>query len=309
MSSYIFAIGSIALIYALLALGLNLQWGHTGLINFGHVGFYAIGAYASALVVQAGAPIYVGIIVGTLLAGLGAYPIGWLTLRLKEDYLAIVTIGFSEIIRIILLNSKWSGGAAGLAGVPRLFVSAGRELSQLLWFALMFALVIITIMFMRRLSASPFGRVLRAIRADDVAIESLGKNASQFKTVSLVIGAGLAGLAGSLYAHWVGFVAPDQFVPLITFYIWTGIILGGSSHLGSVVGTMILVTLFEGTRFLSDFGLPIDSTKLAYVRFIVVGIVMIRFLQVRPAGLWPHRHARPVWARAAGEEVAPRAER
>lgn len=304
MTGYVIAIASLTLIYALLALGLNLQWGHTGIINFGHVAFFAAGAYTSALLTLAGAPIIIGVVAGAICGGILVYPLGWLTLRLKEDYLAVVTIGFAEVLRLILLNSVWSGSANGLPGVPRMFVSYGREMRPVLWLALMGIVIISTIFLMMRLTESPFGRVLRAIRSDEVAAASLGKDVAWFRMVSLMVGSMLAGLAGALYAHWVGFVVPEQFTTLVTFATWTGIILGGSSHVGAVAGTIVLVALLESTRFLADFGLPIDSTRFANLRFILVGILLVVMLQARPEGLWPYKHKHLSRALGDSEDLA-----
>ena len=303
MSSYLVAIASLALIYSLLAYGLNLQWGHTGIINFGHAAFFATGAYASALLTRAGFPIIIGIIAGMILAGLFAIPIGRLTLRLKEDYLSVVTIGFSEVVRLTLLNSKWSGGANGLTGIPRIFAEFGRDLRPIFWFFTTLAIVLAVYYLLQQLIESPFGRVLRAIRCDEVAVSSLGKDVAWFRMTTLVFGSMLAGLAGSLYAHWVGFVVPDQFTTAVTFATWTGIALGGSNHFGAVAGTVLLVSLLEATRFLGDFGIPIDMTLLANLRFVLVGLLLVIILQVKPKGLLPYRHKTLIYKNSKAEKI------
>lgn len=293
MTAYLLTITIFALIYSLLALGLNLHWGHTGLINFGHVAFFAMGAYASALLTRRDVPIVGGMVVAIVAAGLLAYPMGYLKVRLKADYLAIVTIAFSEILRLILLNASWTGGPNGVTGVPRLFPGLrGRPYDVAFLLATLLAVVVV-FWLLDRLIESPYGRVLWAIRENEAAAESLGKDSAAVKTTSLVIGAAVAGLAGSLYAHYVNYVVPDQFLPLITFYVWTGIILGGNSHLGAAVGTFVLMALMEGSRFLGDFGFPVSETKMAYLRFIIVGLVLILLLRFRPEGLLPYRK-RPV---------------
>lgn len=278
-------------IYTLLALGLNLQWGHTGLINFGHVAFFAIGAYTSALLTLAGTPLVVGVAAGGVLAALASYPLGRLTVRLREDYLAIVTIGFSEILRLILMNEDaWTGGPNGLIGVPRLFYGLGRDLRPVAQFLVVAVAVALVIYLFSRLSNSPYGRVLWSIREDERAAQSIGKDVTRYKIASLMIGSAAAGLAGGLYAHYIGYVVPDQFTPLVTFYVWTGIILGGSSHWGAALGTFTFVALMEGTRFLADFGLPIDDVRLAHVRFMIVGFGLILLMRFKPEGLAPHRY-------------------
>lgn len=305
MSTYITATLSIALIYGLMGLGLNIQWGHTGLLNFGHVAFFAIGAYTSGLLALAGVPIWIGALAAIAASAVFALPVGWLTVRLKEDYLAIVTLALAEVVRIIFLNSAWSGGPSGLTGVPRLFSHIDRASRTWIWAILLVVVVVLAATVVRSITEAPFGRTLRAIRGDEIAVASLGKNVAAYKTQSFLLGAGLAGLAGSLYAHWIGYIAPDQFLPLITFYVWIGIILGGSSHVGAVLGTMILIASFEASRFATDLGaIPISATAMANLRLVLVGIGLVLLLRWRPEGIWPHRYRGETVAPAAAENHA-----
>ncbi len=287
MTAYLVAMAIIALIYGLLALGLNLHWGHTGLINFGHVAFFAIGAYTSALLTLHGMPIVVGAAAATLLAGFAAFPIGWVAVRLRSDYLAIVTIGFSETIRLILLNEVWlTRGPMGLPGIPRLFEGLSTGTTDLLFLAVLAAVVATVFVLLERVVRSPFGRVLRAIREDEDAAGALGKDVVGFKVRSLFLGASIAGLAGSFYAHYINYVVPDQFLPLVTFYVWIAVILGGSgSSLGALLGTGILMVFLEGTRFLKDAGFPLDEVRLAALRFVVVGLALVLLVLFRPQGI------------------------
>lgn len=304
MSTYLTATITIALIYGLMGLGLNIQWGHTGLLNFGHVAFFAVGAYTSGLLALAGVPIWVCAIAALVAAAVLALPVGWLTVRLKEDYLAIVTLALAEVVRIIFLNADWSGGPSGLTGVPRLFSQVDRATRTWIWALLLAVIVALAVTVVRSVTEAPFGRTLRAIRGDEVAVASLGKNVAAYKTQSFLLGAGLAGLAGALYAHWIGYISPEQFVPLVTFYVWIGIILGGSSHVGAVLGTMLLIISFEASRFATDLGaIPISATAMANLRLIVVGVGLVLLLRWRPEGLWPYRYREAV-APAAGESRA-----
>lgn len=289
MTPYLISITTFALIYSLLALGLNLQWGHTGLINFGHVAFFAAGAYGTAIAARAGLPWPLAMVISIVVAGFLAYPLGYITVRLRADYLAIVTLAFSEIVRIVLMNSSWSGAANGLTGIPRLVPRMEGQLDSILFLGIAAMAVIAVFLLFNRLVESPYGRVLWAIRENETAAESLGKNTTQIKTKSLMLGAAAAGLAGCLYAYHVRYIVPDQFLPLITFYVWTGIILGGSSHLGAALGAFILMFLMEGSRFLGDFGFPISETNMAYIRFLVIGFGMILLLRFRPEGVLPYR--------------------
>lgn len=290
MTAYVIAILIFATIYALLGLGLNLQWGHMGLVNFGHVAFFALGAYTSALLTLAGVPMPVAGSMGAALAGVFAYVLGSLTVQLKEDYLAVVTLGFAEVLRILLQNQSWTGGPNGLPGVPVLlsFLERGvRDWAQLVLLAAVLAFAFYAL---ARLTNSPYGRVMRAIREDDTAVDSIGKDVDRYKVSVFTLGSVLAGLAGALYAHYIGYVVPDQFVPQITFFLWTGIVLGGNSHLGAAMGTFAFIALFEATRFLGDFGLPVDETLLAHLRYIIAAVVLILLLRFRPDGVLPHRH-------------------
>jgi len=289
MLIYITGLLVFAGLYALLAAGLNLQWGHTGLVNLGHVAFFAIGAYTTALLSRAGVPLWLTLLPAVVAAVVAAYPIGRLTLRLQEDYLAIVTFGFSEVLRQILSNERWTGATNGLPGIPVLASELG-PIRHPITAALVLALVAVVLVALRFLIESPYGRVLRAIRDDEDALRSVGKAPEGFRVTSLIVGSGIAGLAGWGYAHYVGFISPEQFAPTLTFTIWTGVILGGSSLLGGTLGTLVFVMLLESTRFLSALGLPIGASQLAQVRLLVVGLSLIALMHARPEGLMPYRH-------------------
>lgn len=289
MIAYALAIGTIALIFILLALSLNLQWGRTGLINFGLVAFFAIGAYTSALLSLRGVPLPLSIAAAGCLAALAAWPLGRLTLRLKEDYLAVVAIGFSEVLRSVIENEAWlTRGPSGIPGIPPLFAdlsATGRSVGLVL---VLLAAVIVTRVVLHRLDRSPFGRTLTSIRDDEVAAAALGKNVVGFKTRSLVLGSGIAGIAGAFYAHYLGFISPEQFTPEVTFDVWIAVIVGGSgSQPGVIVGTLVLMLFLEGTRFLNDFGLALDGSQLASIRFMLIGLGLVLCMLYRPTGLLP----------------------
>ncbi|MGO4839946.1 branched-chain amino acid ABC transporter permease, partial [Rhizobiaceae sp. 2RAB30] len=169
----------------------------------------------------------VSLAAATLLAALAAYPIGMIALRLGGDYLAIVTLGFSEAVRMTLQTEEWlTRGMHGLPGIPRLF--AGWVAPEMTDFAILVLLVVVcaaVFFVIHHIIRSPFGRVIEAIRDNEVAVRALGKNPAQFKTRSLMLGAGIAGLAGGLQSHYLTFISPEQFVPLITFYIWIALVL------------------------------------------------------------------------------------
>jgi branched-chain amino acid transport system permease protein len=294
MEGYLIATATIGGIYVLLTLGLSLQYGFTGLINFGHVGFYAIGAYASALVTLAGYPIAAGMLAAVLLAGVSAVPLGLFAIRLREDYLAIVTLAFSEIVRIVLIGEQWlTGGNVGLSGIPHPFAATLAGGTERLYLGLVLAADLLGVLVVLRVVHSPFGRLIRAIRDDEVAVRALGKDPVGYKMAVLVIGAALAGLAGSLYAHYVTYISPDQFTPIVTFYVWIAMILGGAGRIsGAVVGSMLLLGFLEGTRFLRDMIPAVPEVEMASLRLFAVGLGLVVFIIFLPQGLMP-RLSRP----------------
>jgi branched-chain amino acid transport system permease protein len=287
MEAYLVAIGIIALIYVLLSLGLTLQYGLTGLINFGHVGFFAIGAYTSALLVLNGAPAIVGFVAAAALAALAAWPLGLVSLRLRDDYFAIVTLGFSEVVRIVLTSEGWlTNGVQGIPGIPRLFGELSGAAGQLATFATVLAVTVAAAWMMRRIAVSPFGRIIEAIRDNEEAVQALGKDPPRFKIQVLVVGAALAGIAGAFYAHYITYIVPEQYIPLVTFYVWMAIIMGGVGRVsGAVVGSVILMVFLEGSRFIRDVVPGISEVDMASVRIGLVGLLLIVFVIYRPQGL------------------------
>lgn len=286
MLSYLVAVLIVAGIYALLTQGLNLHYGFTGLINFGHVGFFAIGAYASALLALHGQPIAEGFLAAIILAALSAYPLGLVALRLRDDYLAIVTLGFSEIVRIVIVSEQWlTGGVQGLPGIPRPFASLGGN-ADVAYAGLVLACNALVILFVLKLARSPFGRLIKAIRDDETAVCALGKYPAGAKIRVFMIGAGIAGLAGALYAHYITYLVPDEFLPLVTFYVWMAMILGGvGSITGSILGTGVLIGLLEGSRFIRDIFPGVMEVEMASIRLGIIGLSLVLFILYRPQGI------------------------
>lgn len=286
MLSYLTAVLIVMGIYALLTISLDLQYGFTGLVNFGLVGFFAIGAYGSALVVLAGQPLVAGFAVAMLASALVALPIGALALRLRDDYFAIVTLGFSEIVRLVILNEEWlTKGGLGLTGIPRPFTQFGVGGAELAYLALVVFCLVAVVLVIRRVVGSPFGRLIQAIRDNEVTVVSLGKSPPAAKIKALVLGAAIAGLAGALYAHYITYVVPDQFLPLVTFYVWMAMVLGGVGSLrGALAGAAVLVLILEGTRFVRDFVPTVLAVEMASVRLALVGLLLMVFVLYRPQG-------------------------
>jgi branched-chain amino acid transport system permease protein len=277
VTDYLIALATIIGIQVLLTLGLTLHYGVTGLVNFGHVAFYALGAYSSALLTLAGAPFLVAMAVGILLAIAASLLVGTATLRLREDYFAILTLGFSELLRLILLNAReLTKGPLGIPGIPRPWHDIPGVPDRVAYLILVLLAVVIAFALSEILSRSPLGRTLRAIRDDDQAAMALGKDVLRFRLTALGWGAGLAAVAGSLWAHYVTYVVPDQFTPEITFYTWMAMIIGGPGSMrGAVWGTAALMVVLEGTRFAKDVMPWLDAPRLAALRQIVIGLGLI----------------------------------
>lgn len=278
-------------IFGLLAISLNLEAGYTRLMNFGKVAFFAVGAYVSALLTVSGAPFLVGLAGGMLVAGLLGLLIAIPTLKLREDYLAITTIAAAEIVRLVLLNEKSYGlGPMGIRGIPSpLSGFFGASSYPLFYMTLVWACLIVWLLVSQRIISSPFGRILRAIREDEVATEALGKDVFLFKTKSLVLGSCMAGAAGSLFAHYTSFVSPDMFMPLLTFSVWTMLIVGGTANnYGAILGAFLIQMFERSTRILKDL-VDMPTGAQVNLRWIVIGLLMVIFLMYKPQGVLGER--------------------
>ncbi|MBM3569902.1 MAG: branched-chain amino acid ABC transporter permease [Alphaproteobacteria bacterium] len=290
MTSYLIAMATFAAIYAVLGLALNVMWGMTGMVNLGLVGFYAVGAYVSAiLTVKLGWPIALGMaaaIVAT--AAVGAVTTFGL-LRLRDDYLAIVTLGFAEVVRTVAENEIWlTRGTDGISGIPQpLKAALGPDFNPAY---LVFCLVVLGVVLalVERLRASPFGRVLRAIREDPQIAAVAGKNVLRFKVKAFAIGGAIAGLAGALYGHYSSYIVPEIYVPLLTVYIFLAVTAGGvGNNWGAVLGAFIIVFFLESTRFLIQVIPWLSPVQLASLREFLVGLGLLLVLLLRPRGLLP----------------------
>lgn len=348
-------------LYALFALGLNLQWGYAGLINFGHVAFMTVGAYTTVLLSSQGVPLIIAVVAGIAIAALLGLLIGMSTLRLREDYLAIVTIGVSELLRLIALNEEWlTKGSFGIQRYPlpldrfdpnlfqkylligiftllaifaawqlwRGLQSQWREgraiknksyqptklFSLIIWGILglgmilaiyingtialwdynykagLMLLVLLTVAIvywgLELLVKSPWGRVLKAIREDEEIARALGKNVFWYKLQAFMLGGAIAGVAGAFYAWQLTTVYPSNFQTLVTFNVWTMVVLGGAGkNSGAILGAII----FWGYDALTRFYLPtlgwFDSSELGAFRVMVIGLILMILMVWRPQGI------------------------
>ena len=301
-----------ALYLALAALGLNIHFGYTGLLNFGQVGFLTVGAYGLAVGVSyLGLPFGVSILLGLGLAVLLALLLGIPTLRLRADYLAIVTIASSEVLRLVARSASLrdvTGGSSGLTGFAGGFydlnpLSDGRYgfgpfdyNENRAWLLIVgWTIVVLGSILVLLLMRSPWGRVLKAIREDEDAVRSLGKNVVGYKMQSLILGGLFGALGGFIFALANSSVQPDNYSTLLTFFAFTAMILGGAGRvLGPVIGAIIFSSFFtflENTLFQAVSAGVIsesimNSNQVGIVRFILVGVLLMALMIFRPQGIF-----------------------
>jgi branched-chain amino acid transport system permease protein len=291
MIGYLTAIATLVGVRALLTLGLNVQWGLTGLVNLGAVAFFAVGAYTSALLAVGGTPLVFAWPAGIGVATAAAVGLAMVALRLREDYLAIVTLGFGEVLRLCLLNEAWlTRGANGVTGIPRPMHRHFAEHYDVFYLVLVLAAVALVYVCLERLRRSPFGRVLRAIREDETVAAVAGKPVFRFKVQAFALGAAVASLAGILFAHYLAYIEPNMFLPQESLLVWLALILGGSgNNRGALVGSIVLLGLLEGSRFAKDVIPFLTGVRLAAAQQMLVGVVLVVLMIRRPEGLLPER--------------------
>lgn len=272
-------------IYSIFALSLNIEVGYTGLFNFGHVAFFAIGAYTSALLSLHGVPFFSALIAGIACAAVGGLLIGLPALKLEGDYFGIATLGFAEIVRMLLQNQvAWTKGPMGLPGIPKPEILSWHFDTLPTYLLLALGAAALTFLVIGFLTLSPFGRVLKAIRDDETAAAVLGKNPFAYKMASFMIGSAFAGLAGVLWAHFITFVSPGDFTLTETILVLLIVVLGGKGTLwGPVAGAAVLIFFQESVRFLR---LPPEwSGILGPLQQMVFGLLLVVLMIFRPDGL------------------------
>ncbi|MEX0373574.1 branched-chain amino acid ABC transporter permease [Spiribacter roseus] len=296
LSAYAVFFLSLVGIYAIMALGLNMQWGMTGQFNIGIAGFFAVGAYTTAILTTAPAegrvggfdlPFGVGL-VGSVIA---CIPVAWLvariTARLRTDYLAIATIGIAEIIRLFFVNESWlSNGTRGIPGIEKPFGLGNNG-----YLLIIAAFVAVTWLLVEIARRSPWGRVLRAIRDNEPATAAAGKDIARFRRQAFVTGSCLMALGGGLYAHFVGFVSPEAFRPLYgTFLVWVMLIAGGSgNNLGAMLGALVVWLIWSSTEMIAGLVPTALIGSESAFRVFLIGILLQIILVSRPQGLLPEK--------------------
>jgi branched-chain amino acid transport system permease protein len=302
ISPYYLQILSLAGINIILAVSLNLINGFTGQFSIGHAGFMAIGAYVSAfftltfgerlrdgigflpMPAQNAVILLVALAAGAVCAAIAGFFVGVPSLRLRGDYLAIVTLGFGEIIRVFILNIDAVGGARGLGGIP--------QLANFFWIYLFAAATIVVV---SRIVRSSFGRTLIAIREDEIAAEAMGVNTTRSKVISFVVSSAMAGVAGGLFAHYLMYLHTNSFTFIRSFEIIIMVVIGGlGSITGSVLGAVLFIGLTEGLR------------EFAQYRMLLFSLLLVVIVIVRPQGILGHRE---LWSflprRRKSEQPAP----
>ncbi len=304
---------SVSIVFGLLALGFNLQWGYTGLFNAGIAGFFLIGAYTAAIVttpydpptIVGGTVIFPGhfggfslpFVVGAILAmvtsGLAAALIAIPTLRLRADYLAIATLAFAEIIRRITINfDTFTGGTNGITKIPRLvtFQPPDPFANGMVVLGAGTVTIVAAFLILSFIEESPWGRVLRAIREDEVATMALGKNTFLFKIEAFALGGALMGLAGAIFTLTIPFLEPTIFAPAVTFSIWVIVIVGGAgNNRGAILGAFLIYGMEWISVILKDYVPSAFKNTIFYTRLMIIGVLLIVLIIYRPQGVVPER--------------------
>lgn len=287
MMVYLIATLTVVAIAALVGLALNLQWGMGGLVNFGLFGFYMLGAYIAALLTVQGLPPLVSLAVAMIGVALVSAVSALITVRLSEDYLAIVTLGFAECLRLLISNETWlTRGMLGVAGIDRPLQSWWpRGWTNVGFLALALLALVAVYAVLQALARSPFGRLVRATRDDPGVVEALGKSVLGIRIRVFAIGGAILGVAGSLHAFYYSYIDPSQFGPIITAYAFMAVVVGGrGSNRGVIASAFTLIFFLEGSRFLIDFVPGLGASELAAIRLLLVGVALVALLILKPNG-------------------------
>jgi branched-chain amino acid transport system permease protein len=283
ITAYIIHLLILVGIMLILAISLQLSFGFTGLFNLGHVAFYCTGAYTSALLALAGVPFWICLIAAGIVSMLFGLILSLPTNKIKGDYFGLATLGFSFVIYAIALNwTSLTRGPLGLPGIPRPELFGISFSGNTAFFILTLVIAVISFLVIRRITVSPFGKVLESIRDDELASRVLGKNAFKMKMFAMMISAFFAGIAGSLYAHYVTFIDPSSFTLMQLIPVVCIVIIGGMASLkGTLIATVILVLIPEPLRFI---GFP--SSIVGPIRQLIYAVILLAILIFRPKGLY-----------------------
>ena len=291
-------------IYAVLTLGLNIQWGFTGLFNAGVAGFFAIGAYTTAMLTTAASERHLGglglsagagIAAAMVTSAIVAWGVARICIRLRSDYLAIATLGIAEILRLVLRNENWAtNGARGISLIPKPFEHLPEPWNQVAMLLLVFAIVLLLYALLERARRAPWGRVMSAIRENEAAARAAGKDVEKLRIEAFILGAAIMGLGGALMAHHIKFIDPNMAEPVsATFLVWVMLVIGGSANnRGAILGALLVWTIWSTTEIITT-RLPADwALKAAYLRIFLVGLALQFILQRYPGGIFRERRLR-----------------
>jgi branched-chain amino acid transport system permease protein len=314
-------------IYAVFTLGLNVQWGYTGILNFGVLAFFLVGANVAAIITKPPAsgefveyvggfgdaldiipaldsdqwfPFLVGIGGAAVACGVLAFLLSIPALRLREDYLAITTIGIAELLRRITIEERWLvNGTRGLPGIPRpLGGWVEPDEYKFVIFGIAVVVLIIVFLAVERGIRSPWGRVLRALREDELTTAASGKNVFAFKSQGFVLGAMIMGVGGAMYGYAFSSISPDTFTHFFaTFIFWAMLMVGGSgNNKGAILGAYVVWGLWNITLQLQAYDLPaVIGTRIFFIRDFVLGSLIVIVLLLRPQGLVPEERRVSMW--------------
>jgi len=269
-------------IYVILSVSLNFALGYTGLLNLGHIAFFGIGAYTSVLLVQSGTPYIIAIASAGAMTSILGFLLIRATGRIKGDYLALATLGFNFVVYSILLNwNSVTRGPLGIPGIPKPSVFGLEISTNLSYFTFVLVIAIFTVIILNLIVRSSFGRLMQATRDDEIGLRVLGKNTFKIKTKVMMISAFFAGIAGSLFAHYIGFIDPANFSLQEIILVLTIVIVGGLASLkGSILATIIIIVIPELLRFL-----PLPSTILGPEQQMIYAAILVLILLWKPRGL------------------------
>jgi branched-chain amino acid transport system permease protein len=295
MDSYLIAMVTLAAIYALMAISLNLSWGLAGMVNLGLAGFVSIGGYTSGLLATTfGWPVPLAILAAMALGLVSGIVLAFVTLRLRDDYLAIVTLGFAEIVRLAVVNELWlTHGSDGVSGIPGIVAREHGYGFAVVTLALSLGVVGICYWLADRVRRSPYGRMLRAIRDDPEGTAVAGKNVTLIKVKTFGLSTAIAALAGAFYAHYTSFIAPEIFEPLLTMYVFLALTMGGTgNNRGAILGAFLLIFVLEASRFIAPSLPQFSAVQHAAIREMLVAVLFIVTLLYRPQGIVPETRQR-----------------
>ena len=297
--SYLMFFLILSLIFGIVVLGLNLQWGFTGLFNAGVAGFVAIGAYTMAILTGPARdavfggfelPFLVGLLGAMIASAIGAVIVGLATLRLRHEYLAVATFGIAVSIQLVCLNWEYlTGGTLGLIGIPNPTKAwaEGPFAQNAIFLGIVLIAVALVFWALERIVKSPWGRTLKAIREDEVAAASLGKSPERVRLEAFILGCMVMGLAGALYVAFIGYVSPWDFLPILTFQIWTMLIVGGSgNNRGALLGAIVVWGVWTTSGFVISRVVPAEiQAQGGAMQAVLIGLILVVTLLVRPRGL------------------------